>query len=126
MLPRVTFGFHSRGNVVSADFLKRSCCVPCLCVVQTLAPFRSAFVSPEASVEGSTLERAQSKDFCFTPEAAPGVTQTSQVGFNALMAESRRGSGSADVVPVCLCLCVFLHFCRISGQLNCGAANGYF
>lgn len=127
MLPRVTFGFHSWGNVVPADFLKRSCCVPCLCAVQTLAPFHSAFVSPEASVEGINLGTRSIQRFLFRHSGGGSWrhSETSRVGWNALMAKSRRGSGSADVVPVCLCLSVFLHFCRISGQLNCGAANDY-
>lgn len=126
MLPRVTLGFHSWGNVVSADFLRRSCCAPCLCAVQTLAPVRSAFAPPPTPsfCWGINLGTRSIQRFLFR-RSGGGSSETSQVGLNALMGKSRRGSGSADVVPVCLCL-FFLRFCRISGQLNCGAANGYF
>lgn len=41
MLPPVIFGFHSWDNGVFPDVLKCSCCVTCLCVVQTLSPFCS-------------------------------------------------------------------------------------
>lgn len=115
MLPRAIFGFHSWDNVVFPDLLKRSCC----------ATVRGSDPQPLPlkRVERSSFERAQSKDFRFTAPEAPGVTQT---GAELLQTRWSTSDGKAWTRVWVRCLSVFLRFCRISGQLNCGAENGYF
>lgn len=117
MLPCVIFfwgGFHSWDNVVFPDLLKRSCCVTCPCVALTLKQLRSDVLRDRPS---NTLNPK-----IFVQALLMSIKRES----NWFKGSTFDGEGWTQVWFCCLFVSVFLCFCRISGQLNCGAANGYF